>query len=134
MKKKRVFQAGAITFQIQDDKIKILLIRSKKDPSRWIFPKGHIERSETEQQASLRELLEEAGVEGEIITRAGELDFKQNEKHCNVAYYLCRFLRKSGNGENGREPSWFDFDEAVERLYFPNSRQLLLSSLEKITK
>ncbi len=129
---KIVYQAGAVTFRQDKGELKILLIRSKKNPSRWIFPKGHIEPGETAQQASVRELSEEAGVEGEIVEKAGDLEFMLNEKTYKVAYYLCRYLRKSGKGESGRSPMWFGVEKAIEKLYFANSRELLSASLKKL--
>jgi mutator protein MutT len=129
---KIVYQAGAVTFRHDKGELKILLIRSKKNPSRWIFPKGHIEPGETAQQASVRELSEEAGVEGEIVEKAGDLEFMLNEKTYKVAYYLCRYLRKSGKGEPGRSPMWFGVEKAIEKLYFANSRELLSASLKKL--
>jgi mutator protein MutT len=129
---KIVYQAGAVTFRQDKGELKILLIRSKKNPSRWIFPKGHIEPGETAQQASVRELSEEAGVEGEIVEKAGDLEFMVNEKTYKVAYYLCRYLRKSGKGESGRSPMWFGVEKAIEKLYFANSRELLSASLKKL--
>jgi mutator protein MutT len=130
--KTTVYQAGAITFRRDKGELKILLIRSKKNPSRWIFPKGHIELNETEQQACVRELLEEAGVEGEIVEKAGDLEFMLNEKSYKVAYYLCRYLKRSGEGEAGRSPKWFGVEKAIEKLYFANSRELLSASLKKL--
>lgn len=130
--KQIVVQAGAITFRKSHNKLKILLIRSKKDPSNWIFPKGHVELNESEEQASRRELLEEAGVVGKIVAKAGDIEFKLNEKKYKVAYYLLEFSKKSGKGEPGREPKWFGVEEAIEKLFFSNSRELLRSSLDKL--
>ncbi len=130
--KKTVYQAGAITFRQDKGELKILLIRSKKDPSRWIFPKGHIEHEETAQQACVRELSEEAGVEGEIVEKAGDLEFMLNDKSYKVTYFLCRYLKKSGEGEAGRSPKWFGVEKAIEKLYFANSRELLSESLKKL--
>ena len=111
-----VYQAGAITFRQDKGELKILLIRSKKDPSKWIFPKGHIECDETAQQACIRELFEEAGVEGEIVGKAGDLEFMLKDKSYKVIYYLCRYLKKSGEGEAGRSPGWFGVEKAIEKL------------------
>ncbi len=130
--KKKVLQAGAIAFRCDKGELKILLIRSKKDPSRWIFPKGHIERDETAEQAGVRELSEEAGIDGEIVEKAGDLEFVLKEKYYKVEYFLCRFLKKSGNGEPGRSPKWFGVEKAMEKLYFDNSRELLRASLNKL--
>ncbi len=130
--KQIIAQAGAITFRKKQNALKILLIRSKKDPERWVFPKGHIEPDETAEAASLRELWEEAGVDGEIVDKAGDLQFELGGKNYKVDYYICRFLGKSGKGEPGRNPQWFSVEDAFEKLFFPSSRELLRTSIEKL--
>ena len=49
-------QAGAIAFRIVDEAPQIMLVRAKKTPEHWIFPKGHIEAGETAEIAAAREL------------------------------------------------------------------------------
>jgi len=53
----RVIQAGAITMRGK----KVLIVRAKKNPLDWIFPKGHVERGESLAETACRELAEEAG-------------------------------------------------------------------------
>lgn len=55
--------AGGVVF---DGLGRVLLIRHASGD--WVFPKGHVEAGETELQAALREVEEEAGV------RAGRLE------------------------------------------------------------
>jgi 8-oxo-dGTP pyrophosphatase MutT (NUDIX family) len=62
-----VFQAGAVVFKIVDGAPQIMLVRAKKTPEHWIFPKGHVEAGETAEIAAARELEEEAGIRGESL-------------------------------------------------------------------
>ena len=128
-----IYEAGAIVFRSKNDQIQILLIRSKKDPSKFVFPKGHIERGETEEETSKRELLEEAGIEGEFCGEAGTLQYRYNDKNYHVAFFLYRYLKVSGPGEPGRDPQWYNTEDAL-RLVLPNSRDLLSSSISAIKK
>lgn len=128
-----VHQAGAIVFRIIDRQVKILLIRSKKDPTKWVFPKGHLEDGESEEEASRRELYEEAGIEGEIVKKTGILNYCFGGKNYEVVFFLFRFLKTSGMGEPGREPSWFSAEEALRRV-LPNSRDLLQHTLSLISE
>ena len=127
-------EAGAIAFRKLEGHCQVLLIRSKKDPSKRIFPKGHLEAGESVEDASKRELLEEAGVQGKIVADAGSLEFIF-EGHCyKVAFFLHQFHSTLSLGEPGRDPLWCNIDEALELLSFPNSRQLLSSNAEKIIR
>ena len=87
----RVRQAGAVAVRNRDGVTEVLIVRAKKDPSHWIFPKGHIELGESEETAAARELKEEAGVIGSIGPRLGVLSFESGKEQVEVAYYLARF-------------------------------------------
>src|SRR5258706_14490439 len=67
--------AGGIVFRRSWNHLEYLLVRSRKTPGAWVFPKGHIERGETSEQAARREVREEAGVLGRIIRSVGHLAF-----------------------------------------------------------
>ena len=61
---------GAIVNRKFHGNTEILLIRHIKS-GYWSFPKGHVEGDETEEQAALREILEETNVTASLDT-----DFK----------------------------------------------------------
>ena len=67
----RVQQAGAIAARVRGDDTEFLLVTARKQPDEWIFPKGHIERGETPEDAALRELEEEAAVRRQLPEREG---------------------------------------------------------------
>ena len=78
-------QAGAVAFKIVDDSPLILLVRAKKTPDDWIFPKGHIEIGETAEETAARELAEEAGVRGEPVGLIGPVEFRSGDEDVRVA-------------------------------------------------
>ena len=84
---KRVEQAGGIVFRRTGDRLEILLVRSKKNPTIWVFPKGHIERDETPEAAALREAGEEAGIDGDVLRAIGRpLEFTSGDEPVRVQY------------------------------------------------
>ena len=53
--------------------------RDQKDPTGtkilWSLPKGHIEEGETPEQAAIREVAEETGINSDITKSLGVIDF-----------------------------------------------------------
>jgi len=107
------------------DRLEVLLVRAKRDPTAWIFPKGHIESGETPEETAARETREEAGVEGEILRAVGEpLEFDNGRELVRVQYFLMR-ARKEKSSPEKREKKWFAVDEALDEVRFEDTRRLL---------
>jgi len=115
-----VIQAGAIATRNGS----VLIVRAKRNPSDWIFPKGHVEEGETRAEAARRELAEEAGVVGEIIGKVGVSSFTRGDREIEVTYFLVRFTGTTEPAEQ-RESRWGSLDEARALLSFDEGRRLL---------
>ena len=127
-----VQQAGGIVFRRNRAGISILLVRAKRDPSAWIFPKGHIEPGETARATAVRETREEAGVQGEAIGEVGDpQEFEWAGRWYRVQYFLIQMTSESDETD-GREKAWFSFDEALDRISFTSARDLLRQARTKI--
>jgi len=107
-----------------DGGLSVLLVSSKKEPGHWIFPKGHVERGETADEAALRETEEEAGVEGELLGPVGALEFDWGRKRYRVEYFLIRATSETARTD-GRQKVWLPFDDALARLSYDDTRRLL---------
>lgn len=130
------YSAGVIVFKREKKGIKYLLIRSCSGV--YGFPKGHIEKGESEIEAAVRELFEETGiharlVEGFVKRDEYPLPFLKNTSK-RVVYFL-------GEYESGiptpqeKETSgvyFLNFDEATRRLYFPNLKEILAQARDYI--
>jgi len=125
-------QAGGIVFRCDGAAISILLVRAKRDPAIWIFPKGHIEADETEAETALRETREEAGISGEIVGRVGSpSEFHNGRELVRVQYFLIRALTETPETD-GREKRWFAFDDAVAAVPYDEMRRLLEQARRQI--
>lgn len=129
-----ISQAGAVVFRTDGGSVRILLVRARRDPSVWVFPKGHLEEGESHVAAALREAQEEAGIEGTVVGLAGPtLTFQSGDEQVAVEYYLVRLTAEAASPE-GREKVWLSPDEALERLIFQNARDLLRAALREIER
>jgi len=125
----RVRQGGAIVFREDGDRLSVLLVRSKKDPAIWVFPKGHIDPGEAVADAAMREAWEEAGVKGTLGGKVGApLEFQSGDEAVSVQYFLVRATDESASPE-GRDKRWLSVDEALAALAFESARDKLREAL-----
>lgn len=65
MKKEK--SCGAIVYRQNDSWAEVLLL-CHKNGGHWAFPKGHVEKGETEEETALREIKEETGLKVRLDT------------------------------------------------------------------
>lgn len=100
----------------------ILLVKRTGDlleSGKWGLPGGFLDRNETAEEGALRELREETGWEGEIISlfRINTNPNRPHEDRQNVSFdYLIRATRKVAEGDH--ESSKVEFIP-FEKLYAP---------------
>jgi 8-oxo-dGTP pyrophosphatase MutT (NUDIX family) len=137
---KRVDEISAGGLVIDSTGTKGLLIgrRDLKDQSRerllWSLPKGHIEEGETPEQAAVREVQEETGIESEIAKELGVINFwfmaGGNRIHKTVHHYL---FKETGGKLAPQltevdDVGWFPLNEIVELLAYPDEKKLIAKS------
>jgi 8-oxo-dGTP pyrophosphatase MutT (NUDIX family) len=112
--------AGGIVVRTEADGPRYLLVRARRDPRQWVFPKGHIEEGEAPEDAARREVREEAGVAARVAAPLGVLAFSD----VRIVIFLMPYEGDVAPAED-REKGWFTFEAAWERLTFPDARDLL---------
>lgn len=125
--------AGGVVISVHDGATRILLVRASRPPYEWVLPKGHIETSETPEDAARREVLEEAGVVAEIVRPAGDIQFQGRHELVSVRYFLMRLLRL-GNATEQRETRWCTPLEAEQLLAFENARDIVRRVVPDLNK
>ncbi len=116
--------AGGIVFRSDDGVCRYLIVSAKKNPDHWVLPKGHIAPGETPEQAAKREVLEETGVEAEIIQFVGTSEFEASGEAVTVKFYLLEYVAQKGKGES-RQKRWCTFEEGLKILTFEDARDFL---------
>lgn len=96
----------------------------------WSMPKGHVEAGEGFDQTAEREVWEETGVYGEVITDLGVIDYwfvsEGKRIHKTVHHHLLRYVDGDLNDEDPEvtEVSWVPAAELIERLAYADERRL----------
>ena len=98
----------------------------------WSWPKGWIDEEETPEQAALREVREEGGVEAKAIKKLETLKIfftdQDGERVMKfITYFLMQYVTDvpEGFGEETAEVKWVTKDEAQDLLTYKNERGLL---------
>lgn len=123
---------GAVIYKKNNNQINYLLICAKYD-HHWSFPKGHVEKDETELQTALREIKEETNLEPII-----DVNFR------NVITYSPRvgilkdvifFIGLVNDNQKVKiQPSeviaykWLPYEEAVKAVTYDNDRNTLINA------
>ena len=124
-------QAGAIVVRAGKSEPRILLVTARRNPDNWIFPKGHVEYGETLKAAALREAREEAGVEGKVVGAAGKMSFEFGDNTYRVHYFVVR-TADAGEQREGRRLRWLKYKQALRRLTYDETRDLLREAWPRI--
>ncbi len=136
MRIKYEVSAGGLLLRRHDSRYGALLIGRGIPPRVWTLPKGHVEPHESTEQAGLREVHEETGCWGEIVTRLSEISYwfyvGKAKRRKSVTFFLMRYL----SGDPARhdhevdDAAWFDLPQARKTLKYVNERRLIDLALE----
>lgn len=121
---------GAVVFVKNSSEMLYLLLRY--EAGHWDFVKGNVEKGETEQQTTVRELREETGiVDAHFLDPFREaIYYFYKRKGLNVRKEVIFFLMEtfSTKIELSFEHigfDWLPYKQAMEKLTFKNARDVL---------
>ena len=129
--------AGGVAYRLAGEREEVALI-SVRPSGRWQLPKGIVDKGETPEQAALREVREEAGVETDLVApietiqywyygdRRGERVRYRKQVHFYLLAYRAGDVRD--HDREVQEARWFGFAEAARLLAFKSEREVLLKA------
>lgn len=142
----RQFSAGGIIFKKDGESFLWLIRKPAPNPEFkgkivWGFPKGLIDPGEKIEEAALREVREEAGVEAKIIAKLPSIKIiYTNEKKERVLKFITYFVMEwqkdlpDGFGWETGEIKWANLTKALEILGYDSDKKLLHQASDFIKK
>jgi len=132
MKTGKEISAGGVIYKDEGAGIKIALI-ALKNKQIWALPKGKLERGESPDEAALREVKEETGLEGEIKSKIGDIAYEYYSKERDtrysktVTFYLMRNIGESSRRHDWEvdDCQWFPIDEALKVMSYKSEREMV---------
>jgi len=132
------FSAGGVVMNDRDEVIVIVPTRRAANGARVLaLPKGHPDGSESSEQAALREVREEAGVQTEVIDSLGEVRYWYQRGGRRIAKSVEFFLLRYVSGDVAdhdhevEQARWVPAAEAVETLTYAGERDMVRRALSQ---
>lgn len=100
----------------------------------WVLPKGHPEGEEDHHEAAMREVAEETGISGDILTHLGHIEYSFTVPGRRIHKTVHHFLLRATGGEltiendpdqEAVDVAWVDVDRLTGRLTFLNERRIV---------
>ena len=105
------------------------------------LPKGNIDPGETAAQAALREVREEAGIEGELVGKLGDVKYWYVRRSGDrvfkiVSFFLLRY-RSGSVGDHDHEvdgAEWVPLEDAERLLEYKGEKQMAAAALTALAE
>ena len=121
--------AGAIVFRKEKEPVYLLLHYEAKH---WDFPKGHVEKNETDEQTVRREVAEETGIKDIKLIKGFKeriqyyYKLKSETINKTVNFYIARAnTEKVTISFEHIGFAWLTYEKAMEKLTYKNAKEIL---------
>lgn len=125
VKEKTIRAAGGVVWRrAYDGTVEVVLIH-RPDYDDWSLPKGKRERSESDEQAALREVDEETGLHcylGPELTSVSYDDHRGRPKHVRYWAMVAVSARPRKPDDEVDEVRWVPYEEVPALLTYPHDR------------
>ncbi len=133
--------AGGVVYRRGDDGIEIALAarRTRRGELAWGLAKGMIEPDETEEQAAVREVLEETGLHAEVEHDLGDIRYFYVWEGVRVRKRVHFFLMRTTGGDISNhdtemeEVRWFSLQAARRRARYKGEREMIERAAERLS-
>jgi 8-oxo-dGTP pyrophosphatase MutT (NUDIX family) len=133
--------AGGVVYQRSDEGVEVVLAarRTRRGDLAWGLPKGLVEPDETPEQAAVREVREETGLEAVVEVSLGEIRYFYVWEGVRVRKAVHFFLMRATGGDVSQhddemeEVRWFALSVALRRATYKGEREVLQRAAARLT-
>lgn len=136
----REFSAGGVVIRAGGDCI--VIVPNPRPGSRrrkvLALPKGHVDPGETPEQAAMREVREEAGVETTLVEPLGDVRYWYTREGRRISkvvrFYLLEHVEgvPTADAFEVAEARWMPLTEAVKALSYDGERSMARKALSRV--
>lgn len=131
METKLQFSSGGVVYRKRGNLTEIILL-TRTEGRIFCLPKGKIEKGETLKEAALREIKEEAGINGQIEEHLGRIKYRfyseEDRSRINktVDFYLIKYVSGdvSDHDTDAEDVRWLPVEDALKIMTYPSERAI----------
>lgn len=133
MNRNEIIRPRVAVVLVEDGKI-LLLKHKKQDREYWVLPGGGVEFGETLEEAGVRELMEETGLEVRLMNLLFISESIPPDKHRHVMNFYFQGKRIGGSEHLGDEEilaelQWHELDDLQHLEIYPQVTNEMLDAL-----
>lgn len=127
--------SGGVVFRSKGASYEVALIRVARvgGENAWALPKGWVEKGEDLEQAAVREVREETGLDAKVLRKLDEItyEFYSKADRGRISKTVHLFLLEHLGGDTAdhdeevEEARWFSIEEAIRTLTYKNEREVV---------
>ena len=133
--------AGGVVYRRIDEGAEICLAarRTRRGDLVWGLPKGAVEEEESPEEAAIREVREETGLDAEIEDDLGTIRYFYVWEGVRVRKQVRFFLMRETGGdiaehdEEMEDVRWFPLARSVKRAGYRGEREVIERAVERLT-
>lgn len=133
--------AGGVVYRRDDGALELALAarRTRRGDLAWGLAKGAIEPGESEEQAAVREVLEETGLEVEVESDLGDIRYFYVWEGVRVRKRVHFFLMRATGGDvehhdaEMEDVRWFQLPTAIKRATYKGEREVIERAVDQLS-
>jgi 8-oxo-dGTP pyrophosphatase MutT (NUDIX family) len=142
---RREFSAGGVVVRRLRGRWWVAAIRPQgKEPGVWALPKGLIEEGDSSEATALREVEEEAGLQGRADGKLGDVRYVYTWAGERIFKIVSFFLVRYTGGRIGEivpamrrevaEAGWLPLEDAPRLLAYKGEREMAAKALDRLSQ
>jgi len=140
MESRSEVSAGGVVYRREEGSVDLALAarRTRRGQLAWGLAKGAIEDGESDEQAAVREVLEETGLEAEVEADLGDIRYFYVWEGVRVRKRVHFFLMRATGGDVATHDTemedvrWFPLKAAIKRAAYKGEREVIERAAKRL--
>lgn len=131
--------SGGVVIRREGPRVEVALVGNSLRET-WYLPKGGLAKGETIEDAAIREVVEETGLQVRLVKPIRAIEYWFNARGARIHKTVHYFLMETTGGdfslrdaENDRA-EWFELDEALRAMSYANETEVVREATAELTR